>query len=66
MKDNVIRMAVCPICGRTYRGAPALSRKDNKTLICPDWGTRQALQSFDVEPSEQGQIIETIHRHTQE
>lgn len=43
MKDNVIRMAVCPLCGKTYHGAPALSRTDNKTLICPDCGTRQAL-----------------------
>ena len=66
MKDNVIRMAVCPICGRTYHGASALSREDNKTLISPDCGTRQALQSIGVEPSEQEQIIETIHRHTQE
>ena len=38
MKDNVIRMAVCPLCGRTYHGAPALSREDNETLICPDCG----------------------------
>ena len=44
MKDNIIRTAVCPLCGRTYHGAPALSREDNKTLICPDCGTRQALQ----------------------
>ena len=29
MKDNVIRMAVCPLCGRTYYGGPALSREDN-------------------------------------
>ena len=36
MKDNVIRMAICPLCGRTYHGVPALSREDNKTLICPD------------------------------
>ena len=42
MKDNIIRTAVCPLCGRTYHGAPALSREDNKTLICPDCGTRQA------------------------
>ena len=34
MKDNIIRTAVCPLCGRTYHGAPALSREDNKTLIC--------------------------------
>lgn len=33
----------CPICGQEYTGAPALSRTDNQTLICPDCGTRQAL-----------------------
>ena len=66
MKDNVIRMAVCPLCGKTYNGVPALSRTDNKTLICPDCGTRQALQSIGVDAEEQEQIIETIHRHTQE
>ena len=66
MKDNVIRMAVCPLCGKTYHGAPALSRTDNETLICPDCGTRQALQSIGVDAEEQEQIIETIHRHTQE
>lgn len=66
MKDNVIRMAVCPLCGRTYHGVPALSRTDNETLICSDCGTRQALQSIGVDADEQEQIIETIHRHTQE
>lgn len=66
MKDNVIGLAVCPLCGGTYHGAPALSRTDNKTLICPDCGTRQALQSIGVDAEEQEQIIETIHRHTQE
>ena len=66
MKDNVIRIAVCPLCGSTNHGVPALSREDNKPFICTDCGTRQALQSIGVEPSEQEQIIETIHRHTQE
>lgn len=59
------RLAVCPLCGRAYHGAPALSREDNKTLICPDCGTRQALASIGIEASEQEQILETIHRHTQ-
>ena len=63
MKDNdVIRMAVCPLCGRTYHGAPALSREDNETLICPDCGTREALDSIGVSPEEQDSIIQTIHR----
>lgn len=66
MKDNVIRRAVCPLCGRSYHGVPALSRTDSKTLICPDCGTRQALQFIGVDAEEQEQIIETIHRHTQE
>ena len=65
MKNNITRMAVCPLCGRVYHGAPALSREDNETLICPDCGTRQALQSIGVDSAEQEQIIETIHRHTQ-
>ena len=63
MKDNIIRTAVCPLCGRTYHGAPALPREDNKPLICPDGGTRQAIRSIGVDTAEQEQIIETIHRH---
>lgn len=66
MKDNAIRAAVCPLCGKAYFDRPALSRLDNETLICPDCGTRQALQSIGVSAEEQEQIIETIHRHTQE
>lgn len=34
---------ICPVCGRTYDTYPALSRKDNKTEICPDCGTQEAL-----------------------
>ena len=65
MKDNIIRTAVCPLCGRPSHGAPALSRGDKKPLICPARGPRQALRSIGVDPAEQEQIIETIHRHTQ-
>ena len=63
MKDNVIRMAVCPLCGKTYHGVPALSRTDNETLICPDCGTRQALQSIGVDASveERTKLGQTEH-----
>lgn len=37
---------VCPVCGRTYTEAPAISREDNATEICPDCGTKQALEAF--------------------
>ena len=62
-EDNVTRLAICPRCGKAYHEPPALSREDNETLICPDCGTRQALQSIGVDTAEQEQIIETIHRH---
>ena len=65
IKNNIARTAVCPLCGRLYHEHPALSRTDNETLICPDCGTRQALQSIGVDPEEQERIIETIHQHTE-
>ena len=64
MKENVTRMSVCPKCGKTYFDRPALSREDNETLICPDCGTREALESIGVSAEEQDSIIATIHRST--
>ena len=64
MKDTGVRTAVCPICGQTYHSRPAVSRLDNTMLICPDCGTRQALESIGVKPEEQAEILETIHRYT--
>lgn len=55
---------ICPVCGQTYHEPPALSRADGKTQICPDCGTREALQSMGVDTDEQEGIIETIHQHT--
>ena len=49
----------------TYGYAPAagaLSRADGRTLICPDCGTREALESIGVVAEEQEQILEAIHR----
>ena len=63
MRENkIIRISVCPRCGQVYREHPALSRLDNETLICPDCGTREALDSIGVKPDEQEQIIASIHR----
>ena len=48
----------CPICGHPYTDHPALSRLDNVTLICPECGTRQALESMGVwDIGEQDHII---------
>ena len=43
----IMKRRVCPVCGQGYYDAPALSRKDNKTLICPDCGTREALEEYE-------------------
>lgn len=63
MKTNELTMRTCPLCGKSYTGHPALSRTDNFTLICPDCGTRQALESIGVSAEEQEQILQTIHRN---
>ena len=64
MKENVRHTALCPLCGRLYAGHPALSRKDNETLICPDCGIREALASIGAGPEEQDEILEIIHQNT--
>ncbi len=65
MKHTEIRIKTCPRCEKIYSGAPALSRADSKTLLCPDCGTREALESIGVKADEQELILETIHRSMQ-
>ena len=62
MRDNVRQIRVCPLCGKTYGEAPALSRTDNETLICPDCGTRQALESIGIDAEERERILSIIHQ----
>ena len=62
MKDNVSQIRVCPLCGKSYGEAPALSRTDNETLICPDCGTRQALESIGIDAEERERILSIIHQ----
>ena len=46
MKEiSITQIKICPRCGQVYHEPPALSRIDNQTLICPDCGTREALES---------------------
>lgn len=62
MKDNIREIRVCPLCGKAYAEPPALSRTDNETLICPDCGIRQALESIGISTEEQDKILSIIHR----
>lgn len=63
-QDNIAQIAVCPKCGRTYAGHPALSREDNTTLICPDCGILEALDTLGISEEEKLDILETIHKVT--
>lgn len=65
MKNNEKQIKTCPRCGKLYQGASALSRVDNQTFVCPDCGTREALESIGVEKDEQEKILDTIHRSIQ-
>ena len=63
MKQNEeIRFGVCPRCGQSYTGRPALSRADNETLICPDCGTREALATIGISEEEQEKILQVLHK----
>lgn len=57
-------LRTCPLCGAQYGGVPALSRKYPNTQICPDCGTREALESICVSADEQEKIISIIHNKT--
>lgn len=64
MKRDEVQERTCPNCGKAYTEWPALSRLDNKTLICPDCGTRQALFSIGVSNAETEEILAIIHRNS--
>lgn len=64
MKEEERITRTCPICGREYSEHPALSRVDGLTLICPDCGIREALESIGVKEEERERILEIIHRET--
>ena len=52
-----MEIRTCPACGIEYRNVPAISRKDNRTLICPDCGIREALESLGMSPAEREVVI---------
>lgn len=60
MKERVRTPQTCPKCGQAYTARPALSRVDNSP-ICPDCGTREALESIGVSVEEQDKILGIIH-----
>ena len=62
--ENENRMKVCPICKKGYEIAPAISRRDNKTLICPDCGTKEAMADGGLSADKQREILDMIHKYS--
>lgn len=60
MKSETREKLTCPKCGKAYTERPALSRIDYSP-ICPDCGTREALESIGVPKEEQEKILQIIH-----
>ena len=57
-------MKTCPECKKTYKGYPALSRKDNKTAICSECGTREAFEALGISKEEIEWIIKDLEKVT--
>lgn len=51
--DELFKARCCPKCGSWYEDAPAISREDNKTEICPDCGQAEAMAAYDRHRTEQ-------------
>ena len=62
MKEEIRERRICPLCNQEYIERPAISRVDGVTPICPNCGTRQALESLGVSAEEQEKILCSIHR----
>ena len=60
MKDRNNEPRIFPKCGRVDTERPATSRVDGSP-ICPDCGTREALESLGVGREEQDKILGIIH-----
>ena len=59
-ETGIAATKVCPLCGKTYTGHPALSRKDDNTPICPDCGTRESLEAIGLSHEKQEKVLEII------
>ena len=59
--EDIVRK-ICPVCGGLLTAHPALSRKDNKTKVCPDCGIREALSDFGMDEEKQEEIIALVHK----
>ena len=46
IEAHAYQVRECPTCKDWYKDYPALSRRDNKTEICPQCGTDEAMEDY--------------------
>ena len=61
-EDRCVRIRTCPICHKGYKERPALLRTDSTTEICPECGTREALQFIGKTTKEINEIVDLIKK----
>ena len=61
-KEAVNAFKKCPVCGKEYQEPPAISRKDNKTEICPDCGVMEALEAAGFSDEAKAEALKEIHK----
>ena len=42
-----MKFRTCPVCGRAYTDPPAISRRSESMEICPECGTREAIEDWE-------------------
>lgn len=59
--DEGNNMLTCAKCGNKFpEGMEAISRKDNKTILCPDCGEKEAMGEFFGENDKSGCLKEAV------
>ena len=60
MAAKAIKPRRCPICGKTYFERPALSRRGDHRMICPDCGMREALEDYEAAKTAEKKNAENV------
>ena len=63
---KTLRERSCPKCKTIYTDPPALSRRDNQTLLCPDCGIREALEDAGYDEGKRETALAEIIKARQE
>lgn len=64
MSDRPTR--TCPECGKSYSLPPAISRKDNRTEICPRCGQIEAYLAAGISRQRAEQLADEVQAKIEE